>query len=128
MTFPVKVTFHNTRRSEAAEQLAMELAQRLGRFHQRITDCEVAVDVPHLNHNKGNHFHVRVLLHIPGHQLVAHTDKGGAGGHTDLMPALREAFDMAERKLRDHKPREKQIRKFQRERPEDGLTTAAALG
>lgn len=128
MSFPVKVTFHNTRRSESAEALVRELAERLTRFHQRITDCEVVVDVPHHHHNKGNEYHVRVLLAIPGQKVVTHRHKGDTGTHPDLLAAVREAFDVAERRLRNHKPREKEIRKFQRERPEDGLSTAAAIG
>lgn len=128
MTFPVKVTFHNTRHSDSAEALVHELAARLSRFHQRITHCEVVVDVPHQNHTKGNEYHVRVLLTIPGQKVVTHRHNGDTGTHPDLLAAVREAFDVAERRLRNHKPHEKQIRRFQRERPEDGLSAAAAIG
>ncbi len=128
MTFPVKVTFHNTRHSDSAEALVYELAERLTRFHQRITHCEVVVDVPHQHHHKGNEYHVRVILTIPGQKVVTQRHKGDTGTHPDLLAAVRAAFDVAERRLRNHKPREKQIRKFQRERPDDGLSAAAAIG
>ena len=124
MKFPVTVTFHQTRHSPDAEALVIEQAERLSKYNQRITDCEVVVDVPHHHHHKGNEYHVRALLNIPGHQLVATAHNGKNGDHTDLHAAIRESFDLLRRQLRNLKPREKRIRKFHRQHAGDGLSAA----
>lgn len=128
MEFPVTVTFRNTRRSPAAESLVTEQADRISKYNQRITNCEVLIDVPHHHHHKGNEFYVRVLLNIPGHKVIATSHNARNGDHTDLHIAIRDSFDLAARQLRNLKPREKHIRKFQKAHADDGLSAASAIG
>ena len=121
MKFPLNIKFHNTRRSVRAEEDVREHAERLDKYHQRIQNCEVIIDKPHTQHNKGNEFHIRILLSVPGQQLAITSPSSKHGDHTSLHVALRDAFKAAERQLREKrtKPREQRIRKYHRENGRD---------
>ena len=128
MKFPLTIKFHNTRRTAHAEDDVREHAERLDKYHQRIQNCEVIIDKPHVQHNKGNEFHVRILLSVPGQQLAVTSPSPKHGDHTDLHVALRDAFKAAERQLRERrtKPRDQRIRKVQRENGSNGGGQIAA--
>lgn len=117
MNYPLTVTFHNTRRSTRIEEEVAEFAERLDKFHDRIQNCEVVIDKPHRQHNKGNEFHVRILLSVPGQKIVVTSPNPKHGDHTSLHVALRDAFDVAQRKLR-----------VQREKPRDRRAKSAKGG
>ena len=61
-----EIVFHNTHRDEVVEADILRRIERLERFFDRIVGCRVVVDVPHTRHERGNLFHVRVELAVPG--------------------------------------------------------------
>ena len=129
MNFPMTITFHNTRRSVRMEEEIREHAERLDKFHSRIQNCEVIIDQPHHHHNKGNEYHVRILLSVPRTQLAINSSSSKNGEHTSLHVAIRDAFESAKRQLRQHrvKPREQRTRTQQTdpEAPDSGATLSA---
>lgn len=101
MRFPVSVEFRNTRKSARMEEEIRELAGRLEKYHQRIQSCEVVIDQPHTQHQKGNDFHVRILLSLPQKQKVTVTSSTPKhGDHTSLRNTVRDAFEVAARQLK----------------------------
>lgn len=68
MTF--QVTFHGMQSSPAVETQVRERAEKLARFHERITACHVTIEAPHQRHHKGQLFSVRIDLTVPGGELV----------------------------------------------------------
>jgi len=130
MNYPLTVTFHNTRRSIRVEEEVAEFAERLDKFHDRIQSCEVVIDKPHRQHNKGNEFHVRILLSVPGQKLVVSSPTPKHGDHTSLHTAMRDAFEAAQRKLRSHrqKPRDRRLKAAAKENggSEGGFVPAPA--
>ena len=65
----------------------------------------MAVEAPHRSHVHGKHYRVRVDMTVPGRELVAGTASDASEGNADLYAAIDDAFDDAQRLLRDHAER-----------------------
>lgn len=122
MTLPVHVTFRDLANDDALEALIRERAEALHATYDRLLNCRVLIEVPHRHHRSGNRYHVRIELSVPGDTLVVshqpsldpatrHAD-GTATKSTELDanardagPAVRDAFDVARRRLKDHAAR-----------------------
>jgi ribosome-associated translation inhibitor RaiA len=111
MQFPMNITFHNTRRTQRAEDLVMEHAERLSKFFGRIQACEVVIDRPHHHHNKGNTYEVRILISLPGQKVAVSTKSSRREDHTILNVALRDGFESARRQLQHTVDKMKERRK-----------------
>jgi cold shock CspA family protein len=64
--------------------------------------CRVVVEAQHQHHHKGNLYHVRVDITVPGHELVVSRDPKDHQAHQDVYVAIRDAFDAARRQLEDY--------------------------
>lgn len=102
MQLPLQITFRNLGRSEAIEARIRECAQKLDRFHDRITSCRVAVEALHKHHRQGNHYHIRVDVTVPGAELVSSREPDQHDAYEDIYVAIRDAFDAVRRQLEDH--------------------------
>ena len=125
MQLPLQITFRNMERLEGVEELIRAEAEKLEDFYSQIMGCRVAVEVPHGHHRKGNLYHIRIDLTLPGKELVIKHEpslsKGirQAGGvemkkrlevgapHRDLHLAIRDAFKIAGRRLQDYARRQR---------------------
>jgi ribosome-associated translation inhibitor RaiA len=111
MQFPMNITFHNTRRTQRAEDLVMEHAERLSKFFGRIQACDVVIDKPHHHHNKGNTYEIRILISLPGQKVAVSTKSSQKADHTVLSVALRDGFESARRQLQHTVDKMKERRK-----------------
>jgi cold shock CspA family protein len=62
----------------------------------------VAVETPHRHHHRGNLFHVRIDITVPGRELVVGRSPAAHHAHEDVYVAIRDAFRAAARQLEDH--------------------------
>ncbi|MBX9634634.1 MAG: ribosome-associated translation inhibitor RaiA [Magnetospirillum sp.] len=103
MQIPLQITFHGIDHSDAAEERVREKVAKLEQFFDRITSCRVAIERNHKNssqlHQKGERFHVRVDLTVPGSELVVKRD---SDEHEDVYGALKGAFQAIERQLKEY--------------------------
>ncbi len=96
MTFPIQISAKGLTNQETIEALIHERAERLERFHHRITHARVAIAVD------GKHparYDVKLEIAIPGNEIVV-----SRGPTEDLPAAIREAFDVVRRQLQDRDP------------------------
>lgn len=102
MQIPLQITFKNLEPSEFIEANVREKAEKLERFAEHITSCRVVIETPHRHHHKGNLYHVRIDITLPGEEIVTsrHPDKHHA--HEDVYVAIRDAFDATRRQLEDY--------------------------
>ncbi len=98
---PVLITFRDIDASPAVEARIRIEAQKLSRYHSRIVDVRVVVDVPHRNHHKGKIHHVAVDVSVPGGEIVANRDPQLNHAHEDIYVAVRDSFRAARRQLED---------------------------
>lgn len=95
----LQIHFHGVESSPALEAKIRERFGHLERRCPELTGCRVTVERDSRNHVKGNLFRIGLLLHRPGHDIVASRGGPKAHGHKDVYAALREAFDAAERQI-----------------------------
>jgi ribosomal subunit interface protein len=102
MGVPLKITFRNMDPSPAVEAHIRERAEALERFFARIVACRVSVESSARQHRKGMLYHLHILLTVPGREIVVKREAPAHHAHEDILVALRDAFDAAERQLEDY--------------------------
>lgn len=105
MKLPLQITFRNMERSDAIEADVRDKAAKLDEFFQHIMSCRVVVEAHHKHHHKGNLYHVRIDITVPGHELVVSREPKDDHAHEDAYVAVRDAFDAAKRQLEDYSRR-----------------------
>lgn len=96
------ITFRGMETSPAAEARIRQRVSELEQICDRITHCRVVVETLNRSHRKGNLLGVHVDLSVPGGKVIVNRDSGDDHAHEDLHVAIRDAFDAARRRLRDH--------------------------
>ena len=100
-----QISFHGLPPSAAIEDAVLKKVQHLEKFYDRLVSCRVAIESPHRHHHRGRHYRVRVDLTFPGGEIVAGREPDEAAAHTDVYVAIRDAFQAAQRSLRDYSRR-----------------------
>lgn len=98
---PLQINFRNLETSEAVEARVRSKVDKLGHFYPTINSCRVVIEQRHRHHTQGNHFHVRIDLKVPGHELIAGREPDQNHAYTDVYVALRDAFSAMRRRLED---------------------------
>lgn len=103
MQNPLQITFRDMEPSEAMEADVREKAAKLDEFYDQIMSCRVVVEAHHHRHQKGNLYHVRIHITVPGEkEIVVSREPVEKHAHEDAYIAIRDAFDAARRQLQDH--------------------------
>lgn len=124
MQLPATITFRGLHHSAALETEIRRRIDKLDRYYT-LMGCRVLVELGQRHHESGNRFHVRLDLTVPGEELVvtheaslhaaaqdvdaARTTKQGEPDpeHKHARVAVRQAFDVARRRLRDSAQRQR---------------------
>ena len=96
-----QISFHGMDRSASAEGKIRERIQHLERFHGRVTSCRVKVESPHRHGRNGKIFRVSIDMRVPAGEVAVSNAHELDHAHEDLMVAIRDSFDAAERQLED---------------------------
>lgn len=67
--------------------------------------CRVLVESPHRHQNQGNQYNVRLDITVPGSEIVIKREE-----NEDLYVAIRDAFDAAQRKVKDFSSKQKAVK------------------
>jgi ribosome-associated translation inhibitor RaiA/cold shock CspA family protein len=103
MQVPVHLTFHNLEHSDAIEARVREKVAHLDQLYaDRLTSCRVAIEAQHKHQHKGRRYHVRIHLAVPGGEIAVTRDPEISHAHENINTAIRDAFDAAERQLKDY--------------------------
>ncbi len=100
MQLPLQITFRNMDSSEAVQARVRSEAERLDTLYDQIMRCCVVVEADHKHRHKGNIYHVRIDLTVPGGELVASREPEQHHAHEDVYVAVRDAFNAACRQLK----------------------------
>jgi hypothetical protein len=96
------ITFRGMTPSPAVESVIHRWVDRLEHVHGRVHRCAVVIEQPHHHHQRGNGFHVRVDVSVPGHEVVVSHEPAGKPAHDgrdNAYAALDGAFRAARRQL-----------------------------
>jgi len=97
----VRIHWGHVEPSPAVEEAVHRHFAKLIEVNARITSCRVAIELPNHHGRKGNLFHVGIDIHVPQHEVAVSRDHADNHGHEDVYVALRDAFDIAKRRLRE---------------------------
>ena len=111
MSAQLQITARDMRHSEALETRIRGKVEGLQRVHPRMTACRVTVEAPHSHQRRGNQYNVRLDITVPGEEIVVNRDHA-----KDMYVALRDAFQVARRKLIEHAQRGQGADKTRRSR------------
>lgn len=134
MILPLQIAFRNMKPSDAIEARVREEAAKLESFYHGIMRCRVVIELPHKHRRRGDLFHVRIDMTVPGAELVVKKEpslqaklrqidvetqsKGYEvdAAHKDVYVVIRDAFKEARRQLQDFA--RKQQRQTKRHAPQ----------
>lgn len=105
MKLPLQITSRNVSLSEKAEQTIRDKAAKLDQVYDRIMGCRVLVEAPHRHQQHGNRYNVRLDITVPGSEIVIKREE-----NEDLYVAIRDAFDAARRKIKEHSAKQKDVK------------------
>jgi cold shock CspA family protein/ribosome-associated translation inhibitor RaiA len=96
-----QISFRNVTPSDAILTKVRERIGWLESYCDQMISCHVVIEKPHRRHRKGNLFHVRVRIRLPGSEVVVSRDPAAHGAYKDLYVTIHHVFDEARRKLED---------------------------
>ena len=102
---PLSFTLRDTDASVALESEIEQCAARLEKTGSHATRCSVLVEAPALHHRHGAPWHVRIGVSLPGREIVVERES-----EVDPFEAVRRAFDVALRRVRNHEARRRTLR------------------
>jgi cold shock CspA family protein/ribosome-associated translation inhibitor RaiA len=98
----LEVSFRGVEKTEALQALIREKAEKLEETCSHMVSCRVAVEKRQGHQRSGSPFRVRIALGVPpGHEIVVRREPGEGDLHDDLFKVLREAFEVARRRLQE---------------------------
>src|SRR6187549_528546 len=102
MQLPVEITYRGVEKSDEIDNLIRTKAERLDKFCDHISRCDVAVEKPNTAQRDGNPFRVRVDVTVPpGHELVVEEKQMEHEMHEPLTKVIGDAFKSMERQLKE---------------------------
>ncbi|AFY96522.1 HPF/RaiA family ribosome-associated protein [Chamaesiphon minutus] len=100
MRLTPQIIWQNLTPSDEIEAKIRKHIAKLEKFSDRLSDCRVVIEVPHRHHHQGNIYHIQIDLTVPGGELIINPPAQQA--HEDLHVAIRDAFESAERQLKEY--------------------------
>ncbi|NDG84710.1 MAG: HPF/RaiA family ribosome-associated protein [Proteobacteria bacterium] len=102
MQIPVQVSFRHLEYSPYIARAVKKRARALQKYYPRITSLRVLVEPSAQKHTRGNLYHIRIDLTLPGKEVVVSRDPTLHHAHEDIYVAIRDAFRAARRQVEDH--------------------------
>jgi ribosomal subunit interface protein len=97
-----QIIWQNLSASDAIEANIRKHIAKLEKFSDRLSDCRVVIEVPHRHHHQGNIYHIQIYLTVPGEELIINRQPPAQQAHQDLNLAIGDAFESAERQLKEY--------------------------
>lgn len=111
MQIPLIVAFHNLESSDAVKTRVAERVAKLESIYDRLTGCHVTIEADKKRPNGGHDYNVRIEMSVPGGEPIVisgqphHGDARGQG--PDVYDVVNQSFDVAERRLRKFKDKQR---------------------
>jgi cold shock CspA family protein len=120
MRWPLQITYRRVKPTAEIEEWIRDEAEKLDIFYNQVMACRVMVEIPHRHRRKGDFYHVRIDVKVPGGEIVVnrepsrasdirHLGEGASSKHLELEAphknprlAIKSAFRTVERRLQDY--------------------------
>ena len=97
-----QIIWQNLTPSAEIEAKIRKHIAKLEKFSERLSNCRVVIEVPHRHHHQGNIYHVQIDLTVPGSKLIVNRQPPAQQTHEDLYITIHDAFESAERQLKEY--------------------------
>lgn len=102
MQLPLEVTYRGLERNDFIHDLIQKKSTKLERACPHMISCRVVLEREQKQKRTGSEYKIRVELGVPpGHNLVVTRKTLILQAQKDLPPLVREAFEAAERKIKE---------------------------
>lgn len=102
MEIPLQLQFRNLEPDRRVEEKIRHRVSRLDTMCDDLVSCRVLVGKPHEHTTSGSPWRVKIELRVPpGHELVVHKKPGDHDLEDSLETVVNNAFDAAERQLKE---------------------------
>jgi len=101
MRVPMQLQFRGLEPSDFISNSVWDHVEKLEGFYDRMTSCSVTVSAPHHHKHLGKIYQVKVHIYLPGGEIWASTEGEHNQAHEDVYVCIRDAFQMARRRLED---------------------------
>jgi putative sigma-54 modulation protein len=100
MNAPIEVHFHGIQKSDAVEQRVRDKVAKLEKLSGRMTSCRVVLEATQRSALKPKVYCIKIEIGVPRQRpIVIRHERVGSHASEELTLALREAFEVASRKL-----------------------------
>jgi ribosomal subunit interface protein len=96
----LEISFRDIDHSDGIEQLIRDKAGKIQSIYDSITGIRAVVAMPHNHSNKGKLAHVSLEIGLPGETVAITNDNHDNSDHEDMYVAVKDAFEIAQRKIR----------------------------
>jgi cold shock CspA family protein/ribosome-associated translation inhibitor RaiA len=145
MQLPPTITFRGIEPSADLEADIRARIAKLDTYYGSIMGCRVFVEFAERHHDTGNRYHVRIDLTVPGGEVVVDRDASLHAAALDIAMertrkadepdpqrkhvrvAIREAFDVARRRLQDYGRRQRGAVKTRARQPRGRVVRLSPL-
>ena len=107
MRQPMTITFPGMKPNPVVEAEIRKRAEKLDALCPGIISCHVVADIPHRHRQRGNNFRVRIDIKVRREEIAVARD----GPQKDLQLVLRRAFDVARRRLQEHRRQRRDVKR-----------------
>jgi hypothetical protein len=101
------ITFPRKKPDPGIETEIRKRAVKLDTLCPGIISCHVVADIPHRHHQRGNNFRVRIDIKVRRDEIAVARD----GPQKDIRLVLRQAFDVARRRLQEHASQRRDVKR-----------------
>lgn len=108
MNVATEITRRGIETSSVLDELIQERVDKLSRYYPMLLSCRIALEQPHKSRRTGNHYKLRIEMTVPDDILVVSHENHDRSGPESMHVTVREAFERAERQLREFTERKKQ--------------------
>ncbi len=112
MKMPLDISARDVSVNGETEELIRDKASKLDRTYDQIIGCRVKIDKPHRSQRTGMTYNVSIDIRVPGGELIVKRESD-----QDLRAAITNAFETAQRRLKDHAERQRGEVKTHFEKP-----------
>ncbi len=102
MKLPLQITYRNMEKSEAIDDNVRKWVAKLENVSPDLISCRVVVEAPEPHKRKGDHFHTRIDLALPGQEIVVNREPPQHQSYADAYVSIRDAFENAKRQLSEY--------------------------
>ncbi|MBD3263815.1 MAG: HPF/RaiA family ribosome-associated protein [Candidatus Omnitrophica bacterium] len=102
MQVPLRLTFRGMEGSPNLREEIESHVSKLERFCDHIISCSVVIEKDQKYQERGSPYRVRITMNIPpGHEIVVRKEPAQGNLHDPLTLTLNDAFEAAERQLKE---------------------------